>query len=381
MTTKSMTDRHPKPAKQTNLALRNGILCAASGILIAGLVAPSFTVRPSLGNFWTDDIMRAIDPQRMLPKSHSILSSVRVLWAGGYYFLFLILALFSVVGPLLHLATAARPPSIARNAFADSVAHLTRMSMIDVFVFGVVLLALKDLPRGTTLSLEYGVLLLLAFPSLMWIASRIENRQYVSQMPEGIDRLQVQPVPGRASSLTTLALIGASSLLLIAGICGPSLELHPSTGSILIDEYLRDWQHSESIKTQRYSILGTVQLLFESGNVAGLLVGTFIFLFSVVFPICKLAVLYYAQISTHPTVRALAVWTSHWAYMSMLDVFVVIKLVVCFADFPANNRVYPCWGIVCFALSVLLSIVVARYAELRLGLTATPTVKEKKHEI
>jgi paraquat-inducible protein A len=51
---------------------------------------------------------------------------------------------------------------------------------------------------------------------------------------------------------------------------------------------------------------------------------------------------------------------------SMLDVFVIASLVVCFKGFPGGTHIQVQWGIYLFALSVLLSML------------ATQAVKHKR---
>jgi paraquat-inducible protein A len=148
------------------------------------------------------------------------------------------------------------------------------------------------------------------------------------------------------------ACIAASALLLGAGLAGPCMAVEPAFGQF--DGWVRMLKPDLARPTQ-YSVFGGIATLIRNGSVA---LGVLLLAFSVVFPAAKLAVMSAATAalaqgrSTGPLMKL----AHHAGKFSMLDVFVVGLIVLAVKGLPGGSKVTLGWGVVAFALSVVVSI-------------------------
>ena len=135
------------------------LLVVASILLGVGLFAPCMTLQPSFGNLtW---LARLIDPDLVAPTTYSLLEGIRSLFTGGNPFIGMVVLLFSVVFPLWKLGvywvgTARLASGHEPGASVRWVNHLGKWSMLDVFVLAVLVVAVKGLPGGSRVAIEWG---------------------------------------------------------------------------------------------------------------------------------------------------------------------------------------------------------------------------------
>ena len=114
----------------------------------------------------------------------------------------------------------------------------------------------------------------------------------------------------------------------------------------------------EDLTPTTYSILGVLEKLFLSGDwfLAGLL-----FLFSVVFPVAKLALYWVSAGCGSELVRVagLLKWTNRAGKFSMAEVFALALVVVVVKTLPGGSKAEMEWGAYVFVTSVLGSIVIS----------------------
>jgi paraquat-inducible protein A len=109
---------------------------------------------------------------------------------------------------------------------------------------------------------------------------------------------------------------------------------------------------------ERYSIAeGTLRLL-QGGNVA---IGVVLLVFSILFPIAKLAVLRLgiAELAAGRAPGRAHRLVQRLAKYSMVDVFVIALVVVASKTFPGGTVITVDWGTYAFAAAALLSVGVA----------------------
>lgn len=111
-----------------------------------------------------------------------------------------------------------------------------------------------------------------------------------------------------------------------------------------------------------YSILSSVWTLIKEGAVMDILLGSIIFLFSVVFPILKLGVFYHRLNGGMPNI-GISELVHKWGRFSMLDVYIVAILILTIRTLPGGAQIKPSWGIILFTISVLLSLYISTRLE------------------
>ena len=146
-----------------------------------------------------------------------------------------------------------------------------------------------------------------------------------------------------------------AAITFVAGIFTPCFTMIPKLGDGIMEEVARNFL-SDDLRPQRFSLAGGMLHLFQSGD---LLIASLIRLFTILFPLAKLAVLFtiiHAQAATVPKLLAILAHLGKW---SMLDVFVIALIVISFKNFPGGSRVEIHSGLYIFATSVLLSMLAA----------------------
>jgi hypothetical protein len=144
--------------------------------------------------------------------------------------------------------------------------------------------------------------------------------------------------------------------LFVVGIFAPSFTMIPKFGDGIFERLVR-WFVSSDLEPRQFSLVGGILHLFQQGEV---FIGGIILLFSIAFPIAKLVVIISAIHGGVPlTVRRLKL-LENLGKWSMLDVFVIASLVVCFKGFPGGTHIQVQWGIYVFAISILLSMLATK---------------------
>jgi len=137
-----------------------GCLIASAILLGAGLAGPCMTIEPAFGSL--DGWVRLLKPDMARPTSYSVVGGILALLRHGSTVVGLTLLGFSVIFPTAKLALMASSadglasgrPSGALTKFAH---HAGKFSMLDVFVVGLLVLAIKGLPGGSKVTLGWGV--------------------------------------------------------------------------------------------------------------------------------------------------------------------------------------------------------------------------------
>jgi paraquat-inducible protein A len=153
-------------------------LCiAASALLLgAGLAGPCMAVLPSFGQY--EGWVRLLKPSLAKPTEYSVLGGITALIHNGSVALGLLLLAFSVIFPTLKLAvmaaaTAALAQGRSTGALMRLAHHAGKFSMLDVFVVGLIVLAIKGLPGGSRVTLGWGVAAFAASVILSMLAGMV----------------------------------------------------------------------------------------------------------------------------------------------------------------------------------------------------------------
>lgn len=147
----------------------------------------------------------------------------------------------------------------------------------------------------------------------------------------------------------------ACCILLGLGLTAPTLTIAPSAGELT---WLVEIFSPEDLAETTYSILGVIEKLFASGD---WFLGGILALFSVAFPVAKLA-LYWVATGCGPDLgRAtdLLKWTHRAGKFSMAEVFALALMVVVVKTLPGGSTAELQWGAYVFVASVLGAILVS----------------------
>jgi hypothetical protein len=166
---------------------------------------------------------------------------------------------------------------------------------------------------------------------------------------------------------TAIVLTLTSAILFAVGIFAPSFTMIPKLGNGYFEWLVRRFVASD-LEPRSFSLVGGTIHLFRGGD---LFVGTIILAFSVIFPAAKLTALGFSLPAKHAAAERYLGLLEQLGKWSMLDVFVIATLVVCFKGFPGGSHVEVEWGIYVFAASVILSMFATR--AMRLYHSAAPT--------
>ena len=160
-----------------------------------------------------------------------------------------------------------------------------------------------------------------------------------------------QSIPRQIYSSAALWLAYLAGALFLVGIFAPSFTMIPKFGGGFFERLVRLFVSSD-LEPHQFSLIGGILHLFQERQ---LLIGGLILLFSVVFPVAKLAAIILIIHSGRPADRNLKILESLGKW-SMLDVFVIASLVICFEGFPGGTHIQVQWGIYVFAISILLTM-------------------------
>ena len=161
------------------LWVARGCIAAAAVLLGAGLAGPCMAVHPSFGNL--DGWVKLLKPNLARATEYSVLGGITALYHHGSVALSLLMLAFSVLSPTIKLAVMAaataavsqgRPP----GPLMKLAHHAGKFSMLDVFVVGLLVLAIKGLPGGSRVTLGWGVAAFAASVVLSLVAGIIIQR-------------------------------------------------------------------------------------------------------------------------------------------------------------------------------------------------------------
>ena len=137
-------------------------LCLLGSALLLGaaLAGPCMAVQPAFGQF--DGWVRLLKPDLARPTQYSVVGGILTLIRHNNALLGLLLLAFSVLFPTVKLAVmAAATSALAQGRSSGPLMHLAhhagKFSMLDVFVVGLIVLAIKGLPGGSRVTLGWGV--------------------------------------------------------------------------------------------------------------------------------------------------------------------------------------------------------------------------------
>jgi paraquat-inducible protein A len=174
------------------LWVARGCIVAAAVLLGAGLAGPCMAVQPAFGNL--DGWVRLLKPNLARPTEYSVIGGIAALYHHGSAALALLLLAFSVVFPTVKLAvmaaaTAAMSQGRPPGPLMKLAHHAGKFSMLDVFVVGLLVLAIKGLPGGSRVTLGWGVGAFAASVVLSLVAGIViqrMERRFFDRAKEGI---------------------------------------------------------------------------------------------------------------------------------------------------------------------------------------------------
>ena len=154
-------------------------IVASALLLGAGLAGPCMAVEPAFGKF--DGWVRLLKPSLARPTQYSVVGGITALIHNGSLALGLLLLAFSVVFPTAKLAvmaaaTAALAEGRSSGPLMKLAHHAGKFSMLDVFVVGLIVLAIKGMPGGSRVTLGWGVGAFAASVVLSIIAALLVHR-------------------------------------------------------------------------------------------------------------------------------------------------------------------------------------------------------------
>lgn len=145
-----------------------------------------------------------------------------------------------------------------------------------------------------------------------------------------------------------------SLLLLLTGILLPCMTIYPQVGAFT--SFIKMLAPKEFEPTT-YSISSGIITMIQNGGVG---IGILLFLFSIIFPVWKLATFVYFTYRTKTTPsRSLNIAIKLGKY-SMLDVFVVAVLVIAVKGLPGDSKMVLEPGIYFFTASVIMSLFIGQ---------------------
>ena len=174
-----------------------GCLVAAAVLLGAGLAGPCMTIQPAFGAF--DGWVRLLKPDLARPTSYSVIGGILALMKHGSTVVGVTLLAFSVVFPTAKLALLASSAAglsggERAGALTKFAHHAGKFSMLDVFVVGLIVLAIKGLPGGSKVTLGWGVAAFAGSVVLSLLAS-LGLSMLERRMPRSAPAAPVTPAP------------------------------------------------------------------------------------------------------------------------------------------------------------------------------------------
>jgi hypothetical protein len=170
------------------------------------------------------------------------------------------------------------------------------------------------------------------------------------------------PIPRHIYGDSALWLAYLAGALFLVGIFAPSFTMIPKFGGGFFERLVRLFV-CDDLEPRQFSLAGGIVHLLQQRE---LLIGGLILLFSVAFPVAKLAaIILFIHSGRSAADRNLKLLESLGKW-SMLDVFVIASLVICFKGFPGGTHIQVQWGIYIFAISILLTMLATNSLKRRL---------------
>jgi len=156
-----------------------GCIAVSAALLGAGLAGPCMTIQPAFGSM--DGWIRLFKPDLVRTTNYSVLGGITTLYHNGSIALAVLLLAFSVVFPTIKLGVMAAATSALSQGYPPGLLmrlahHAGKFSMLDVFVVGLIVLAIKGLPGGSKVTLGWGVATFAASVILSMLAGIVIQR-------------------------------------------------------------------------------------------------------------------------------------------------------------------------------------------------------------
>jgi hypothetical protein len=153
----------------------------------------------------------------------------------------------------------------------------------------------------------------------------------------------------------------------LVGIGAPCFTMIPKLGEG-IGATVVGWFVGDSLEPQSFSLTGGILHLLQEGEY---LIGGLLLVFSVLFPLAKLVVIFVLLHASREMAQPLVGLLANLGKWSMLDVFVIAAVVICFKGFPGGSRVEVEWGLYVFAASVILSMLATHFLKRHISQVCT----------
>jgi len=136
------------------------VLVAASVCFGLGVFGPAMTIVPRFGEF--THLMNFVKPGFSSPAKVSVLDGLRVMYEHGEYAVGILILVFSVLFPIWKLGALWDGVLRASNGDCPSgslrfIEKLGKFSMLDVYVMALVAIAVKGLPGGSAVELNWAL--------------------------------------------------------------------------------------------------------------------------------------------------------------------------------------------------------------------------------
>lgn len=151
-----------------------------------------------------------------------------------------------------------------------------------------------------------------------------------------------------------LLMLLISNLLLAFGLFAPAMTIVPKFGSL---SGTIQYVQPSYLQPTSYSIVSALVELFQDGNWS---IALIVLLFSVLFPIWKLGMLWSIVIfiDEKDTFQKQLKFIENVGKASMLDIFVFALIVLVVKGMPGGTEAYLGWGVWCFTFSILIAIAI-----------------------
>lgn len=152
-------------------------------LFIFGVFVPCLKITPHLGKGGDFDFLgKIIFGNEFDEKRFSIAQGILELIQGGDYFIGAILFLFTLAFPAykMYLTFFYYLTSKAKRKTYEWILKVSKYSMLDIFVLGLIVLAIKAMPGGTTASLEWG--------AFLFFANIVTTKYILGKISKDIDR-------------------------------------------------------------------------------------------------------------------------------------------------------------------------------------------------
>jgi paraquat-inducible protein A len=156
--------------KRKIAAVLVALCCLAFGM---ALVLPLFSIQPAAGR-WTG-LAKLLAADQFAARSFTLIGGVLILWKENERALAVLMALISLVFPMLKLLVLwweiLQVSSLSEN-FMSMVRAISRYAMVEVLLIALLVLVIKGMPGGSEVNIQSGAWFFTASVILSLIASR-----------------------------------------------------------------------------------------------------------------------------------------------------------------------------------------------------------------